>query len=81
MGYYLEVFGPDRFFIELQDHDIPQLVTVNNTLIEFAQAVQPAFPGDQRRALHLARRGCAPRRSALHPDQCHRATAKPDAPL
>ena len=43
MGYYLELFGPDRFFIELQDHDIPQLVTVNNTLMEFAKRYNLRF--------------------------------------
>lgn len=43
MGYYLDVFGPDRFYIELQEHDIPQLITVNNTLIEFAQRYNLRF--------------------------------------
>ncbi len=43
MRYYLDVFGPDRFFIELQEHDIPQLVTVNNTLMEFAKQYNLRF--------------------------------------
>ncbi|HLF88515.1 MAG TPA: DNA polymerase III subunit alpha, partial [Anaerolineales bacterium] len=32
--YYYEVFGPDRFFIELQDHDIKELPEMNKRLIE-----------------------------------------------
>ncbi len=43
MGYYLDVFGPDRFFIELQDHDIPELKTVNNELINMAQKYNLRF--------------------------------------
>lgn len=36
MGYYLDVFGKDRFFIELQQHDIPELTAVNKELISLA---------------------------------------------
>jgi len=35
MDYYIQVFGTDRFFIELQDHDIPSLNEVNDSLLEF----------------------------------------------
>lgn len=36
LGWYWEVFGPDRFFIELQDHNIPELHTLNQALLELA---------------------------------------------
>jgi DNA polymerase III subunit alpha len=36
MGFYLETFGRDRFFIELQEHSIPELTAVNKTLVEMA---------------------------------------------
>ncbi len=32
--YYLDVFGPQNFFIELQDHDIKELPALNKSLIE-----------------------------------------------
>lgn len=34
LDWYLQVFGRDRFFIELQDHDIPDLHQVNRALLE-----------------------------------------------
>jgi len=36
MGWYLDVFGRDRFFVELQEHSIPELTEINKTLIEMA---------------------------------------------
>jgi DNA polymerase III subunit alpha len=36
MGWYVDTFGPERFFIELQEHSIPELRAVNKTLIEMA---------------------------------------------
>jgi len=32
--WYYDVFGPDNFFFELQDHDIPELRDINKTLLE-----------------------------------------------
>ncbi|MEA3334573.1 MAG: DNA polymerase III subunit alpha [Chloroflexota bacterium] len=37
LHWYLDVFGKDRFFIELQEHDIPVLQHVNRTLIDWAE--------------------------------------------
>ncbi len=37
LGWYADVFGRERFFIELQDHDIPEIKGVNNALIELAK--------------------------------------------
>src|SRR5690606_41321454 len=34
LDWYLQIFGRDRFFLELQEHDIEELKPVNNWLIE-----------------------------------------------
>src|SRR5262249_8007052 len=36
LGWYWDVFGPDRFYVELQEHDIPELRKLNKALIELA---------------------------------------------
>jgi DNA polymerase-3 subunit alpha len=35
LGWYLDVFGRDRFFLELQEHNIPELTSINQTLVEW----------------------------------------------
>ena len=37
LGWYYEVFGRDNFFVELQQHDIPELKLVNQTLLELGR--------------------------------------------
>jgi DNA polymerase-3 subunit alpha len=37
LGWWLDVFGRDRFFLELQEHGIPELTQVNRQLIEWAR--------------------------------------------
>ncbi|HEY1408915.1 MAG TPA: PHP domain-containing protein, partial [Promineifilum sp.] len=37
MGKYLDIFGPERFFIELQEHSIPELTAINKVLMEEMQ--------------------------------------------
>ncbi|MGQ9767574.1 MAG: DNA polymerase III subunit alpha [Anaerolineae bacterium] len=36
LHWYREVFGPDRWYIEFQEHDIPELTQINKRLFEFA---------------------------------------------
>ena len=36
MGEYLDIFGKERLFIELQEHSIPELTEINKQLIEMA---------------------------------------------
>ncbi len=36
LGWYKDVFGKENFFIEVQEHDIPELQEVNRTLIPWA---------------------------------------------
>jgi DNA polymerase-3 subunit alpha len=43
LGWYMDVFGPDRFYIELQDHEIPELRQVNERLYEIAPYVGAQF--------------------------------------
>jgi DNA polymerase-3 subunit alpha len=40
IDWYYDVFGPDRFYFELQQHDIQELSIVNQTLIELAPRYQ-----------------------------------------
>ncbi len=38
LAWYVEVFGRERFFVELQRHDaIPELVEINRTLVQLAR--------------------------------------------
>ena len=34
MNWYYDVFGPDRFFVELQQHDIKEITELNRRLVE-----------------------------------------------
>ncbi|MEM7336151.1 MAG: PHP domain-containing protein, partial [Chloroflexota bacterium] len=36
MGEYLDIFGKERYYIELQEHHIPELTDINKKLIEMA---------------------------------------------
>jgi DNA polymerase-3 subunit alpha len=37
LGWWIEVFGRDRFFLELQEHGIPELTQVNRQLVQWAR--------------------------------------------
>ncbi|MBN2388713.1 MAG: DNA polymerase III subunit alpha [Anaerolineales bacterium] len=37
LDWYYEIFGQDNFFIELQQHAVPELEAVNKQLLEFGQ--------------------------------------------
>ena len=43
LDWYMEVFGRDRFFFELQDHDIPELPEINRKLIELGNRYDARF--------------------------------------
>ena len=43
LDWYFEVFGPDRFYIELQDHNIPELQAINKTLLELGPRYQLGY--------------------------------------
>ena len=59
LGWYLEVFGRERFFIELQLHEgFPELVNINRQLLQLAQEfdVRPVATNDA----HYTRQADAP---------------------
>ena len=43
LDWYYEVFGPDRFFLELQSHDIPELPGLNRQLLDLGKRYQGKF--------------------------------------
>ncbi len=43
LDWYMGVFGPDRFFLELQRHDIKELDDVNKSLVELRQRYNARF--------------------------------------
>ena len=43
LDWYYDVFGPDRFFFELQSHDIPELDLVNRKLLELGKRYQARY--------------------------------------
>ncbi len=43
LDWYMEVFGPDRFFFELQHHEIPELPEINQKLIELGKRYHGQF--------------------------------------
>ena len=43
LDWYYEVFGPDHFFIELQQHNIPELAEVNRTLVSLGRRYHARF--------------------------------------
>jgi len=40
LGWYRDVFGPERFFIELQEHNIPELRKLNQALVKLSPYAQ-----------------------------------------
>ena len=38
IGWYQEVLGPENFFLELQQHDIPELMNVNRWLADYRKS-------------------------------------------
>ncbi len=58
LDWYYEVFGPENFFFELQEHDIPELSAINEHLLALGKRYQARYiatndvhyvdPGDAR---------------------------------
>ena len=42
LDWYFEVFGPEYFYLELQEHDLPELNQINKNLIELGGRYQRA---------------------------------------
>jgi DNA polymerase III subunit alpha len=43
LDWYYEVFGPERFFLELQQHDIPELDQINKILLDLGKRYEARF--------------------------------------
>jgi len=43
LDWYFEVFGKDRFYLELQQHDIPELERINRQLVELGRRYDAKF--------------------------------------
>ncbi len=43
LDWYYDVFGPNNFFMELQEHDIPELEKINKTLLELGPRYQARY--------------------------------------
>ena len=43
MNWYYDVFGPDRFYVELQQHNITELVDLNKKLVELGAKYSAKF--------------------------------------
>jgi len=43
LDWYYEVFGPDNFFLELQEHDIKELNHINRTLLDMGKRYQARY--------------------------------------
>ena len=43
LDWYFEVFGRDHFFIELQNHDLPELEQVNRTMLDMGNHYQARY--------------------------------------
>ncbi len=43
LAWYYDVFGPNNFFLELQDHDMPELVEINKVLLDLGHEFGSQF--------------------------------------
>ncbi|UCD99239.1 MAG: DNA polymerase III subunit alpha [Chloroflexota bacterium] len=43
LDWYYEVFGPENFYLELQEHDIPELDQINKNLVDLGRRYQAKF--------------------------------------
>lgn len=55
--WYCEVFGPHSFFLELQEHDIPEMRAVNRALVELSK--ETGIPLIATNDVHYSRRSQA----------------------
>jgi DNA polymerase-3 subunit alpha len=62
-GKLAEIFGPDRFFIEIQDHGIKEQHTVNQELVPLAQSL--GLPMVATNDVHYCRNEDAPTQDLL----------------
>ena len=73
MGQYVDIFGRDRLFVELQEHHIPELREINKKLIDMAPrfGLENNFLATNDVHYTLAEDAHPHEVLALHPDQLH----------
>ena len=77
-GEYRDILGKDRFFLELQDHGMPEQHRLNEQLLRLAPEVGPAAGRDQRPPLRPSRAARGARRPAVRRDRQQPRHAQPD---
>ena len=71
-GRLQDIFGRDSFFIEMQDHGIPEQHRTNPMLLELAEHLQaPLLATNDSHYVHRERLR-RPRRAALRADRARR---------
>ncbi len=68
-GEFRDLFGADRFWLELQDHGIPEQQRGERGLVRLARELGHRARGDERLPLPAARGPRGARRADLHPDR------------
>jgi DNA polymerase-3 subunit alpha len=76
IDWYVDVFGQDRFFLELQDHNIPELATINRTLLEWGPRYQLGYVATND--VHYVRREDAKPHDLLLCIQTGKVVGEPD---
>ncbi len=62
-AWYREVFGPGRFFLELQEHELPDMVAVNRRLVELGREL--SIPLVATNDVHYVQESDAPAQEIL----------------
>jgi DNA polymerase III subunit alpha len=75
-AWYRDVFGPDSFFLELQEHDLPDMVAVNRGLVELSR--QTGIPLVATNDVHYVRRNQAYAHEVLLSIQTGKTMTAPD---
>ena len=74
-----DIFGPDHFYLELQDHGIRDQQIVNQGILRHPPGDGAAHGVHQRRPLPPEGGRGGPRRAAVHPDRQDHGRREPDA--
>ena len=71
IGWYQDVFGKENFYLELQQHDIPELETLNKWLVEYGKSNHTHVPLVATNDVHyvLGHRLRSARYAAVYSDQ------------
>jgi DNA polymerase III subunit alpha len=79
MNWYYDVFGQDRFYVELQHHNIAEITDSESQTGRVGRKILGQIRRHQRCPLHRARRCPIPGRVARHSDRKIAQRPRPDA--